>query len=328
MNYLQAFPRLALEGVAVVAVILIFVIVGRGGTDANGVTLAVMYVAAAYRLIPSANRLIVSGLMIAYALPVVRSAAPSLLSAVTVDNQIASGAALAHCNSLALKDASFRYPEAERATLDVVSLNIGKGDVVGLIGNSGAGKTTLLGLLGGLLSPTAGTVALNGQPVTGVRELTSLRACIAYVPQNVFIADDTVRANIALGEAQEDIDTARLDAAIEAACLSETMAGLASGLDTQIGERGARLSGGQAQRIGIARALYLRRPLLILDEATSALDTSTEREVLKAIGTLGAVSAIFMVTHRMAALATCTRAYRIDNGKLSPVDPSTVATSP
>ena len=169
--------------------------------------------------------------------------------------------------------------------------------MVGLVGTSGAGKTTLVNILLGLLPPDRGEVALDGVAITDENARARLRASVSYVPQAPFIADDTLRANIVLGSPADGVDEAKLARAIALAQLEPVVGALPQGLDTGLGERAARLSGGEAQRVGIARALYLDRPILVLDEATSALDGATEEALLRALSSLRSSKAIIAISN-------------------------------
>ncbi|HYI40530.1 MAG TPA: ABC transporter ATP-binding protein [Allosphingosinicella sp.] len=218
---------------------------------------------------------------------------------------------------LAFEKVGFRYPEG-RFGLSDVSFRIRAGEHVGIAGATGSGKSTLLDLLMGLLEPDEGAILVDGRPLDPATRL-AWQAGLAHVPQSIYLADDTIAANIAFPRAAEGLDSERLAAAVRAAQLDEFLDGLPEGLDTYAGERGVRLSGGQRQRIGIARALYRRPRLLILDEATSALDEATERTVLAALQGLRGDMTLVTVAHRATTLAACDRIIRVDGGRVSEV---------
>jgi ABC-type multidrug transport system fused ATPase/permease subunit len=224
------------------------------------------------------------------------------------------GAPLPFRRALTLHDVQFQYPAAETAALRGIDLKIAAGATVGFIGGSGAGKSTLVDVILGLLTPQHGSVRVDGVDVR-----TNLRGWqdnIGYVPQNIYLTDDTLRRNIAFGLADAEIDELAVQRALRAAQLEQFIAELPRGLETFVGERGVRLSGGQLQRIGIARALYHDPPVLVLDEATSALDTITEREVMDAVRALHGRKTVIIVAHRVTTVEHCDRLYRLEAGKI------------
>ncbi len=235
-----------------------------------------------------------------------------------LDNQIqASGEErrVGFQHTLQLKQVYYRYPETQEDTLKSIDLTIRKGEAVGFIGKTGAGKTTLIDLIIGLLEPTSGQVLLDGRPLH--ESIEGWQRAIGYVPQIISLIDATLRENIALGIAREQIDEQALCRSVEQAQLNELVERLPQGLDTVIGERGIRLSGGQRQRVAIARALYHAPDILVLDEGTSALDHETEAEVIKAVESLKGKMTILMIAHRLSTLTKCDRIVELENGILS-----------
>ena len=210
---------------------------------------------------------------------------------------------------IAVRGLSFRFADDGRELFSGLTLSIRKGERVGIRGMSGAGKTTLFNLLLGLYEPTAGEITIDGVPLTpGNRRAWQNR--IGYVSQNLFIADGSFAANVALGVPEEEVDRARVTQALRAARLGEFTETLAHGIDTHVGECGCRLSGGQRQRIGIARALYRQADVLFFDEATSALDSRTEEDINRSIAELAAQNAgltLLVIAHRESSLEYCDR---------------------
>ncbi|MGZ8320145.1 MAG: lipid A export permease/ATP-binding protein MsbA, partial [Telluria sp.] len=214
---------------------------------------------------------------------------------------------------LKLEDVSFRYTEQNPLALDGVNLEVLPGQTVALVGVSGGGKSTFVNLVTRFYAPNAGRITLDGVPYEDIA-LTSLRAQLAMVSQNVVLFDDTLGANIAYGA--ETVDHERLAAAIKAAHLSDVVAALPEGVDTQIGENGMRLSGGQRQRVAIARAIYKDAPILILDEATSALDNESERAVQAALDTLMAGRTTLVIAHRLSTVERADRIVVMEHGRI------------
>jgi ABC-type multidrug transport system fused ATPase/permease subunit len=214
-----------------------------------------------------------------------------------------------------LEDVWFRYPTREAPALRGVSLEIRAGESLGIIGKTGSGKSTLLDVVLGILEPTSGTVLIDGTPL--LQRLNEWQRSIGYVPQDVYLVDDTLRANVALGWYSDEIDEDRVLEAIRMAELTEVVAGLPDGLDTRLGERGMRLSGGQRQRVGVARALYTSPSVLVLDEATSNLDQATERQIVDTLTGLRGGLTMIVVTHRIASVKNCDRVIHLDEGTIT-----------
>jgi ATP-binding cassette, subfamily B, bacterial PglK len=203
--------------------------------------------------------------------------------------------------SISISNLTYTYPDGTKPVLNNISLTIPSGGFVGIAGPSGGGKTTLVDVLLGLLEPDSGTVLIDDMPLK--EWLDANPGGVGYIPQTIFLCDDTLRRNVALGIPDELIDEARVLECIAAARLEELVEGLAEGLSTVIGERGIRLSGGQRQRIGIARALYSNPSLIVMDEATSALDSVTESEVMAAVELLRGSRTVLVIAHRETTLA-------------------------
>jgi ABC-type multidrug transport system fused ATPase/permease subunit len=209
---------------------------------------------------------------------------------------------------------SFNYPDTKKKTLDNISFAINYGQTVGIIGPSGSGKSTLVDVILGLLTPTGGSIEVDNKDIaTSMRGWQNL---IGYVPQTVFLSDDTLRRNIAFGIPDEEIDNEAVRKAVKYAQLEEYVSTLDLGIDAFVGERGVRISGGQRQRIGIARALYHNPSVLVLDEATSSLDNETERGVMESIIALQGSKTILIVAHRLTTVQHCDKIFRIQHGKL------------
>jgi len=215
---------------------------------------------------------------------------------------------------LKLDRVSFTYPQSEFKALNEISLEINAGESIGLIGPSGSGKTTLVDMLLGLLEPQQGNIQYNGEGVKTV--LQQWRSQAAYIPQQVFLIDDTLRHNVAFGIDNDEIDNDRLQESLRQSKLIKVVEQLPQGVETILGENGVRLSGGQRQRVALARAFYHGRDILVMDEATSALDDQTEQEIVKEIDQLKGKKTMIVIAHRLTTLKHCNRIYKLENGRV------------
>lgn len=312
---LLQMPRLWLELLAVTGLaMLVFSMIGQQRELPDIIPTLGLFAAAAFRLMPSMNRVLTSLQGLRYGLPVVDLLHRELARPPEPVAAAGAGAEVAFSREVHFRDVSYRYPGANSMALDQLSLTLREGETVGIVGSSGSGKSTLVDVMLGLLEPAIGRVEADG---TDVRSgLRSWRKLIGYVPQSIYLTDDTLRRNVAFGIPDDEIDESAVERAIAFAQLDGFVSTLTEGLDTFVGERGVRLSGGQRQRIGIARALYHNPPILVLDEATSALDVATEREVMKSIAALHGRKTILIVAHRLSTVEHCDRLYRLEHGRI------------
>jgi ABC-type multidrug transport system fused ATPase/permease subunit len=216
--------------------------------------------------------------------------------------------------SLKFDKVSFAYPGIKKNVLNKVSLEVFENDSIGLIGSSGSGKTTLVDLFLGLLEPNEGILTYNNQPING--NLEKLRAQTAYLPQQVFLTDDTLRNNVALGVDIKKIDDHKVVDSLNRARLSELLETVPNGLDSILGEGGIMISGGQRQRISLARAFYHGRKILVMDESTSALDDVTESEIISEIKQLKGRVTLIVIAHSFSTIQHCKHVYKIESGKI------------
>jgi ATP-binding cassette, subfamily B, bacterial PglK len=226
----------------------------------------------------------------------------------------AKGAVIPFEEQITLEKVTFQYPNTNLKALNDVSLTIQKGQSIGIIGKSGSGKTTLVDVVLGLFKPQSGDIKVDG--VSVYRDLRAWQNLLGYVPQSIFLIDDTLERNIAFGVPDHAIDPDRLKNAIEMAQLSDVVDRLPNGIHTMVGERGVLLSGGQRQRVGIARVLYHEREILVFDEATAALDNETEHLVTEATKALSGNNTIIIIAHRLSTIEHCDRIYQIEQGEV------------
>lgn len=271
------------------------------------------YLYAGFRLMPGLNRIINQ-------LNTFKSVIPSIervyheYTMVAAKENYVDAPSFQFNQNIDINDLSFRYLNTEKNALSHLSLQIQKGECIGIVGETGSGKSTLVDLILGLLKPYEGSILVDEQyPVHSYQ----WHKKIGYVPQSIYLTDDTIEKNIAFGE--KDIDPNRLNAAIDAAQLRKFIDALPEGVMTVVGERGIRLSGGERQRIAIARALYRNPEVLIFDEATSALDNETEERLMETINAVSKDRTVIMIAHRLTTLKDCDRIIVMDKGKIKDV---------
>ena len=316
---IQAAPRQLIEFALVAfVVLLVFLVLLTGSDPAALLPTLGMFGVAAIRLAPAASNFSATLMTLRFARAGVEQLHRDIaaVSSVPLEPSTAPSAGGEAFRSLELRNVRFEYPASTTSALDEISMEVRAHEAIGLVGPSGAGKTTLVDVLLGLLEPQQGELRYNDRPLRGA--LAEWRAQVAYLPQQVFLVDDSLRRNIALGEAESEIDEARIDEAVRQARLAELVEQLPDGVRTRIGERGVRLSGGQRQRVALARAFYHGRSVLVLDEATSALDNETEREIVEEIRRLKGTKTLIVIAHRLTTVQHCERIYRLENGRIVP----------
>lgn len=316
---MQQMPRLGLEALAVAGLAtLAWILMGRENGDAETLPKLGMMAVAVVRLMPSASRIVHSGQSIRYGWPCVevleRECAGwrgSERSPEKVEPSI-----LSFDKEFVMEEVRYAYPETEEDALKGVSLSVKAGESVGIVGESGAGKSTLVDALLGLLEPEEGALRVDGKVLLDASDRRAWQDRLGYVPQDIFLSDDSLRANVAFGVPEEEVDEEAVWEALQSANLEKFARELPEGLDTLMGERGARLSGGQRQRVGIARALYRNPSVIVLDEATSSLDPETEEGVLRAVRALRGEKTFVIVAHRASAVKHCDVTYRVEDGRI------------
>jgi ABC-type multidrug transport system fused ATPase/permease subunit len=215
--------------------------------------------------------------------------------------------------ALSFRDVSFSYPGSAKPAVDAFSLDIRPGETVALIGHSGSGKTTVANLVLRTLAPTGGEIAIDGHPASRV-PLDWVRSQIALVPQDPYLFYGTIADNLRL--AKPDASDAELWAAAEAANIADFIRRSPAGLDTLVGERGTSLSGGQIQRLAIARALLKAAPIIVLDEPTSQIDLETESVIHEALERLTKDRTVILIAHRLKTVQSADRIVVMDAGRV------------
>ena len=213
-----------------------------------------------------------------------------------------------------LKNISFKYPSREKQILKNMNLIVQKNSFIGIGGESGSGKSTLVDIAMGIVKPDEGEIFIDNHSIHN--SIDRWQKMIGYVSQNIFLIPNTIKHNIAFGLPDDEIDNDLINEVIKKCSLKKFIDSLELGVNTHIGEGGALISGGQQQRIGIARALYNKPQVLFFDEATSALDLGIEKEILNEISNLKKEFTLIFITHREGTLKYCDEKYIIKDGSL------------
>jgi len=216
--------------------------------------------------------------------------------------------------SVSLANVTLTYPNSSSPAVEDVTFEIVPGTSVAVVGTSGAGKTTIIDTLLGVLKPDSGKILISELPP--IEAIAKWPGAISYVPQDVVIAAGTIRENVALGYPIEVATDELVFKALRVAHLADYVQSLPNGIDTEVGERGAKISGGQRQRLGIARAMFTQPHLLVLDEATSALDGETEASISQAIHELRGSTTVVMIAHRLSTVRNADVVIYMSEGKV------------
>tara|TARA_A100001015_G_C14993604_1_gene715146 strand:- start:854 stop:2023 length:1170 start_codon:yes stop_codon:yes gene_type:complete len=314
-NFTTKAPRLWLEMIAVMSfAFLVIILVLKDFDSSSLITTLGLFAGAAFRSLPSINRIMGSLQGIKFSAPAIKVINDEILNIDFDNKEVSNQEIISNIKYLKVDNVSFSYNNIPQKTLEDININIPFGASVGIIGPSGSGKSTLIDLIMGLINPDKGKITVDGVDIH--KNKISWQKNIGYVAQSIYMTDDSIKNNIAFGLEDEDIDVNLVQNAIKLAQLDDLIKSLPNGIHTSMGERGIRLSGGQLQRIGIARALYYNPSILILDEATSSLDIDTERKIMTDVLSLRKDKIIIIITHRISTIENCELIYKIENGNL------------
>lgn len=311
-------PKYLIETVCVCGVLATILIKLQMGADVQELVPQLsVFAMAAFRLLPSVNQVnnLLNGIL--FLKPSIDRIYEDLQEAGAKKNERPPERdyrRLPAADAVRFEHVTFRYPGTEKEILSDLSVELPLKKSIGFVGSSGAGKTTFMDLLLGLLTPDQGRICYGDSDIRDYPDAWGHK--LGYIPQSIYLADDTIRRNVAFGIPDSEISEAKVRRALEEAQLLKFVDGLDDGLETMVGESGVRLSGGQRQRIGIARALYQQPEILVLDEATSALDTETEQAVMEAVERFRGRCTLLMIAHRTSTLENCDQIYRLEDGKL------------
>lgn len=336
IHLISQIPRPFLETICIISMLSITLLIITQNKDVQSIipTLS-LFAVAAFRIIPSMGRIFSSATVIrynSYSLDLVykdltlldeysnsqKNVVTGSTTNAAVDSERTADSyghqGVSFENAIELIEVCYRYPNAKKLSLNGVSLTIPKHSSIGFVGPTGAGKTTIVDIIIGLLEPVKGEVLVDGKNIRD--NLPSWQRKIGYIPQNIYLSDDTIRRNIAFGLPDEQIDEDWVWSSLESAQLAELVNSLPGRLDTFVGERGVRLSGGQRQRIGIARALYHNPEVLVMDEGTASLDNETEWEIMQAMNRLSGKKTLIIIAHRLSTVKNCDQLYFMREGEV------------
>ena len=310
---LLEIPRVGIELIALISIIIIIYLVYSNSNNNFSELLIIVgiFSASTLRILPSINKIIVAFQNLRFGIPVIEKLYEEILKK-NKEEFVKKTNNILFNENMNLKNLYFRYPNREKNIIENLNLEIKKGKSIGIFGDSGSGKSTLISLVVGLIKPDKGEILIDNINIQN--NLQSWRQSISFVSQRVFLLDDTIKNNILFGN--EDFNEELFFNSLSAARLKNFIETLPDGINTTIGERGVLLSGGQIQRIGIARALYKKPKLLILDESTNALDQETEIKLINDVHKLSDKCNIIIISHKMSTLKNCDFIYKIENKKI------------
>ncbi len=319
MAFMPNISKYVLESVVIFGSLIIAAIQFLTQDATRAVAVLAVFLAAGTRIAPAVLRLQQAAIQIKSSLG---SARPTLDLIESLENHSPQPETTNKCNfvypgfnpEIKIKNLNFAYPNSFEDTISNVCVDIPKGSSVAFVGPSGAGKTTLIDLLLGLLEPKSGSVYIsNIAPISAIKKWPG---AISYVPQDVMIVNGSIRDNVTLGFPNEIHRESEIIRALKIAQLWEFVESLPQGLDTYVGERGSKMSGGQRQRLGIARALFTNPKLLVLDEATSSLDGMTEQGISKAVEALSGEVTVVIIAHRLTTVRNVDQVVYLDKGRI------------
>jgi ATP-binding cassette subfamily C protein len=315
---LTGMPRYIVETALIIAIAVFIIVQAYSGDIVSSAATIGIFLSGGLRLTSSLLPLQSALLIIKQAIPSANKALDLLLVSETnerIEEKTAGQEQTTGPLSVKLEDLSFSYQGSTSETLSRINVDISAGSQVAFIGVSGAGKSTIADLILGLLVPTNGQILVDGENPTEL--IHAKPGLLGYVPQKPGLVSGTIEQNIALGVDSSAIDEGSIFGAVRDSHLSELIGNLPEGLKTNIGKRKDELSGGQIQRIGLARALYTQPKLLVMDEATSALDAESENEINKALDDMRGKVTVILIAHRLNTIQRSDKVFLVEDGQIT-----------
>jgi len=319
IRFIQQVPRPISETTAIMGMLMVAILlIWQGRSMSAIIPILTLFAMATVRLMPSVQKIATIFTKLRYSIVSINPIYADLKELEQFNTRFKkerkSKEKLTFKNEIRIENLSYHYPNSKERALNRVSLNIKKGEAIAFVGASGAGKTTIVDTILGLLEPDEGTIYVDGTDIA--KNISAWQRNVGYIPQSIYLSDETLRENVAFGLPEDEIDDAKVMEAIRLAQLETLVERLSDGLYTIVGEHGARLSGGQRQRLGIARALYHNPNVLVMDEATSSLDNITEKQIIDAIESLIGDHTLIMIAHRLTSVKNCDTLYFMEEGEI------------
>tara|TARA_B100001093_G_C26849201_1_gene1024263 strand:- start:215 stop:1864 length:1650 start_codon:yes stop_codon:yes gene_type:complete len=316
--FIRTLPRIFLELTIVFAICMyLFFSIYEGIDFKNFIPKISIYLIAAYRTLPCVNRIITSIQRFKFASPIMNNVCNEAKG--EIKNFFNGQVELNNIKNIYLKNLEFSYSEDSLKIINKINFKFEKNKIYGVVGESGSGKSTLINLIVGLLNPSSGELLVDNFKMKD-ENYKEFQKLIGYVPQNTFLFESTIAQNISFEIESKKYDLEKINRLINILGLEKKVNELEHGLETNVSEKGLNLSGGQIQRIGIARALYRNPEIIVLDESTNALDTETEEQIINYINNIKRDKIIILVAHRKTALKNCDKIIKIENGNLLEVN--------
>lgn len=313
---LANIPRFVLELVAFggLLIIILYLMKTEDGFQ-ESLPILSLYAYGGYKLLPSLQQLYASFSQLKFSDMTLDNLKQELESTESCSAASSNGS-FEFNDCIKMINVDYRYSNSESKVLQNINLSISAGTKVAFVGPTGSGKTTIIDMLLGLLIPQNGKIKVD-EVLLSPDNLLEWQSLISYVPQQIYLLDDTIASNIAFGEQLDQIDYQKLEQVAKSAQIYDFIRQkLPNGFQTVVGERGARLSGGEIQRIGLARALYKDPKLIIMDEATSALDPQTEKKVMDILDGVKKDVTVILIAHRLSTVMTCDIIFYVEDGKV------------
>ena len=320
IHFLQRLPRIWLEIIAVIVMACVIFLLASQRHDIGSILATVgLFLLVALRIIPSINRILTSVQSLKFSEPALDAILkdlekPNLIKTYQREN---INDEFNFQKEIKFNGVTFEYKKNGKKILQNINLTIKKNEFVGIIGETGAGKSTFVDMLIGLIEPTSGTITVDGKDIND--NLYSWKKNLGYVPQNFYLLDDSIKNNIAFGSNESEITKTRIESSINKSQLTDFVNNLDKGFESNIGELGVNISGGEKQRIAIARSLYNEPNILIFDEATSSLDLDTERKILNTLVQFKKIKTVLIISHRDSSLKICDKIFKIQNKEIKEI---------
>jgi ABC-type multidrug transport system fused ATPase/permease subunit len=315
---ISTLPRYLIEAISFGGIILLVLsLMSKTGDFSKTLSIISVYVFAGYRLMPAIQQIYWALSQLRFSQSVLEKFEKELLDDQNYILKKKQKKKIQLNKKIILRDITYTYPNTIKPVLINVNMEIQANTVVGITGQTGSGKTTLIDLILGLIEVQKGKIVIDEKNLS-LQNMNYWQKILGYVPQKIYLSDESIYKNIAYGVDEKNIDKKRVQHVAKITKIHDFVSSeLINGYETIVGERGSKLSGGQVQRIGIARALYNKPKVLILDEGTNSLDTLTEDEIMKNILNFDENITIIIVAHRLNTLKKCKEIFFLEKGRLS-----------